>query len=106
MEGPYNGSGGMTTTLNSNNLIPLNSNMLILTVTYGYTASTVGSIPNSNIVDWVLVELRTGTAAETKVAARAAFLKSDGTIVDIDGTSPIKIYWIICWKLLYCNTPS
>ena len=26
LEGPYNGSGAMTTTLNTNNLIPLNSN--------------------------------------------------------------------------------
>ena len=43
-----------------------------------------------DIVDWVLVELRTGTAAGTKVATRAAFLKSDGTIVDTDGTSPVQ----------------
>ena len=59
------------------------------TAAYGYTASTVGSIPNSDIVDWVLVELRTGTASDTKVAERAAFLKSDGTIVDTDGSSPV-----------------
>jgi len=79
----------MTTTLNSNNFIPLNSNDAYSTATYNYTASTVASIPNSTIVDWVLVELRTGTAAGTKVATRAGFLKSDGTIVDIDGTSPV-----------------
>ena len=88
LEGPYNGSG-MTTTLNTNNLIPLNSNTAYSTTTYGYTASIVGSIPNATIVDWVLVELRTGTTSGTKVAARAGFLKSDGTIVDIDGTSPV-----------------
>ena len=88
LEGPYSGGGLMTTTLNTNTLIPLNSNTAYSTVTYGYTASTVGSIPNATIVDWVLVELRTGTAAGTKVVTRAAFLKSDGTIVDIDGTSP------------------
>ena len=81
----------MTTTLNTNNLIPLNSNDAYSTSTYGYTASIVGSIPNANIVDWVLLELRTGTASGTKVATRAAFLKSDGTIVDIDGLSPIPI---------------
>lgn len=88
LQGPYSG-GSMTTTLNTNSLIPLNSNTAYSTVTYGYTASTVGSIPNANIVDWVLVELRTGTAAGTKIATRAAFLKSDGTIVDVDGTSPV-----------------
>jgi hypothetical protein len=80
----------MTTTLNTNNLIPLSSNDAYSTAFYNYTASTVGSIPNSNIVDWVLVELRTGTAAGTKVATRAGFLKNDGTIVDIDGLSPLK----------------
>ena len=89
LEGPYSGGGAMTTSLNTNTLIPLNSNTAYSTATYGYTASTVGSIPNATIVDWVLVELRTGTASGTKVVTRAAFLKSDGTIVDIDGTSPV-----------------
>ena len=79
----------MTTTLNTNNLIPLNSNTAYSTSTYGYTASTVTSIPDS-VVDWVLVELRTGTASGTKVATRAAFLKSDGTIVDTNGISPLQ----------------
>lgn len=89
MEGPYNGSGGMTTTLNTNNLIPLDSEIAYDTTVYGYTSSTVASIPNSDIVDWVLVELRTGTTSGTKVDERAAFIKSDGTIVDTDGTSPV-----------------
>jgi len=80
----------MTTTLNTNSYIPLNSNDAYSTSVYGYTASTVTSIPNSDIVDWVLVELRTGTAPETKVSTRAAFLKSDGTIVDTDGSSLVS----------------
>jgi ligand-binding sensor domain-containing protein len=90
LEGPYAGGGAMTTTLNTNNLIPLSSNDAYSTAVYGYTASTVGSIPNSNIVDWVLVELRTGTASGTKVGTRAGFLKSDGKIVDVDGVSPLR----------------
>ena len=90
LQGPYSGGGAMTTTLNTNNLIPLNSNAAYSTLTYGYTASTVTSIPNSDIVDWVLVELRTGTASGTKVATRAGFLKSDGTIVDTNGISPLQ----------------
>ena len=91
LEGPYNGAGGMTTSLNT--IIPLSSNDAYSTETYGYTASTVGSIPITDIVDWVLLELRTGaTPAEATniVATRAAFLKSDGTIVDVDGTSPVS----------------
>ncbi len=89
LEGPYSGSGAMTTTLNTNSYIPLSSNDAYSTAVYGYTASTVASIPNADIVDWVLVELRTGTASGTKVGTRAAFLKSDGTIVGTDGSSPV-----------------
>ena len=66
LEGPYAGGGAMTTTLNTNNLVPLNSNNAYSTSTYGYTASTVTSIPNSDIVDWVLVELRTGDSFRNK----------------------------------------
>ena len=87
LEGPYAGGDTMTTTLKTNNLIPLNSDTAYPTIIYGYIASVVGSIPNSSIVDWVLVELRSGTASGTKVATRAAFLKNDGTIVDTDGSS-------------------
>lgn len=90
LEGAYNGSDTMTTYLNYNNLIPLNSNSAYSTTTYNYSASTVASIPDSDIVDWILVELRTGTADSTKAATRAGFLKSDGTIVDIDGSSRLS----------------
>lgn len=91
LEGPYSGSGSMTTTLKTNNIIPLNSNKAYPTTVSGYyTVSTVTSIPNPDIVDWVLVELRTGTAAATTVARRAVFLKSDGSIVDLDGVSQVK----------------
>jgi hypothetical protein len=45
---------------------------------------------NPNIVDWVLVELRTGTASTTTVAHRAGFLLRDGCIVDTDGLSALR----------------
>jgi len=84
LEGPYAGSGAMTTTLNS--LLPLTS-------PYG-TGETVGSIPNTDIVDWVLVEPRIADAPENATSATAlagwpksCFLKSDGSIVALDGTS-------------------
>ena len=89
LEGPYNGNGAMTPTLNTNDLIPLSSEDAYPAEVHSYTASNVTIIPNSDIVDWVLVELRTGTTSETKVATRAAFLKNDGTIVDTDGSSPV-----------------
>jgi hypothetical protein len=47
---------------------------------------------NNTIVDWVLVQLRTGNPASppmTVVAERAGFVKSDGSIVDLDGSSDL-----------------
>ena len=45
---------------------------------------------NPEITDWVLLELRTGTAAASTVAKRAAFLTESGTVVDLDGRSLVK----------------
>jgi hypothetical protein len=90
LEGSYNNNDSMTTTLNANHLIPLTSDSAYPTANYSYNASVVGSIPNTNIVDWVFIELRTGTGSETKVSSRAAFLRKDGRIVDTDGTSPVS----------------
>lgn len=51
------------------------------------SAETSSGIP-ATAVDWVEVELRTGTASGTKLGTnRAGILKSDGTIVDKDGNS-------------------
>ena len=98
LEGPYNGIGGMVTTLNSNNLIPLTSEIAYSSAQYGYTPSAVTSIPNAGIIDWVLVELRDAVTPETALPStklsgwpKAYFLKSDGFIVDLDGTSLLNI---------------
>ena len=89
LQGPFS-AGVMTTTLDTSGFIPHTSDSAYSAATYGYTASTVTSIPNTNIVDWLLVELRSDTAGATKAASRAGFLKSVGTVVDIDGTSPLS----------------
>ncbi len=44
------------------------------------------------IVDWVLVELRTGTDESTTVAKRAAFVNDTGNLVDIDGVNPLSFF--------------
>ena len=55
----------------------------------------VGAIPNANVVDWILVELRESsggpeTALPDSIAGiRAGFLLRDGSIVDLDGESPL-----------------
>lgn len=86
LEGPYS-DGTMSTTLSSSELIPLSQPYNTAPWNYAGTES-VASIP-PDVVDWVLVELRTGTAAETKVAERAGFLKNNAIIVDTEGISQL-----------------
>jgi hypothetical protein len=58
------------------------------TLDYDGTETVGGSWP-AGAVDWVLVELRQGTAAATQFFTRAALLMSDGSVKDIDGTSAV-----------------
>ncbi len=56
------------------------------------TATTTSAIITANqIVDWVFLELRTGISGATNVVqTRAALLRLDGNIVDMDGVSPVS----------------
>jgi hypothetical protein len=93
LAGAWNGVD-MNTTLNSTSTIPLAQPFNTL---YGYAGSeSVGSIPNSNIVDWVLIEHRkpiTGVASDalssTRTGRKAGFLLKSGIVVDLDGVTPI-----------------
>ena len=101
LQGAYS-SGSMSTTLNSGGCLPANQPYNISP--WNYTGKeSVSWDPyffknNTSIVDWVLLQLRTATipgnpsTATNIIAQRAAFLKSDGTIVDIDGTNPV-VFW-------------
>ena len=107
LQGPWNsGTSAMTTLLNSNSYLPLAQPYSGSPWNHAGTESVASGFftSNSSIVDWVLMELRTGTASTTAVARRAAFLKSDGSIVDIDGTSPVAFpaiptgsYYVVLW---------
>jgi hypothetical protein len=58
---------------------------------------SVSSLPSNDIVDWIKIELRSASSpsgATTIEAVRGAFLKYDGSIVDLDGTSPVRFYGI------------
>jgi len=44
----------------------------------------------TDIVDWVLVELHDATTPSTIIARRAAFVREDGQVVDLDGLSPVS----------------
>ena len=91
LEGPYN-SPTMNTTLNSQGVIPLSQPYS--TEPWMYSGAENLSSIASDIVDWILLDLRTGIDASTIVGQRAAFLKSDGNIVDLDGTSAVSFIGI------------
>ncbi|MCD4694905.1 MAG: PKD domain-containing protein, partial [Bacteroidales bacterium] len=86
LEGPFNISD-----MNSDLItyLPLNQPYNIDPWFYPGTEN-VAAIPGLEIVDWILVELRNATSASQAVSAtifdrQAAFLRSDGVIVDLNG---------------------
>ena len=95
LRGPWNGVSAMNTSLNTAGIIPLNQPYNI--TPFNYTgAETVPSIPNSNIVDWVLVEHRKPSTnlpadalSSTITGRKAAFLLNTGVVVELDGVTPI-----------------
>ena len=84
LQGPFSG-GSMTTNLGA--AIPLSQPYNVAPFNYAGT-ETVASIP-ANVVDWILVELRSGTTGATKTSERACFLKNDGTVLETDGTAGV-----------------
>lgn len=68
------------------------------TAPFNHTGSeSVGAIPNADIVDWVLVELRKPSSglpgdasSSTIIGRKAGFLLKTGVVVDLDGVTPIS----------------
>jgi hypothetical protein len=92
LEGPFNGTN-MITGLNGAGLIPVTQPYNMAPWNYTGTES-VGAIPNANVVDWVLIELRDATSAATataatRIARQAAFILNDGSVVGLDGSSDL-----------------
>lgn len=91
IEGPFSVSE-MTTTLNSSGYLPLLQPFNIPPWNYEGTEKVI-SIPNADIVDWILIDLRktngdlSTATAETRFSRQAAFLMKNGTITDDDGIS-------------------
>lgn len=96
LEGAYDGtvSGGqMHDSLNTNGLLPLDEPFTALGFERPDTARemvTANVLQQNDIVDWVLVELRDKDYSSLVVKTRAALLKTDGTIVDLDGQSSLS----------------
>lgn len=88
LEGAYNsGSGAMNTTLFDNQMIP--SQQPYNSSPWNYPGPELPSFMPQDITDWVLVELRKNAGPSVDDSLRAAFVKSDGSLVDIDGQFPV-----------------
>jgi hypothetical protein len=90
LEGPFDNSD-MKTVLNVAGLLPLSQPYNIAPWNY-LGDESVTTIPNSDIVDWILIELRDTAQSQfatnnTRLATKAVFLLKNGKIVDIDGLS-------------------
>lgn len=93
LEGPFAGTE-MNTQLSISGTIPLAQPYNIPPWNYSGTES-VPFIPNNEVVDWVLIELRDAVNAasatsSTRIARQAAFLLKNGTVVGIDGSSILQ----------------
>lgn len=90
-EGSFNGID-MNTDLNNDGLIPLSQPFNTAPWNYEGTESVV-VIPNGDVVDWVLFELRetSGNAStaipDSIIARQAAFILKNGQITGLDGIS-------------------
>jgi hypothetical protein len=86
LQGAFNGAG-MDTTLRHNGSLPTTQPYTGAPFSYGGTETRL--VPPDGAVDWVLVELRTGTAANTKFATRAGWVLTDGAVRELAGASPL-----------------
>jgi len=106
LEGPFDGNE-MRTDLNS--FLPLSQPFNIAPWNYAGTEN-VGSIPNGDIVEWVLVDLRDAVSAGaassgTSIAKQAAFIKNDGAVVGLDGDMNLEFdialtnnLYVVIWQ--------
>jgi PKD repeat protein len=100
LSGPYNaGTGLMTDSLRTLNLIPLNEpytqapyNKASIGGGGGeFTTPAVLAITGNNaIVDWIHIELRSATNSNVIIANKNTLLQRDGDVVASDGVSPVQ----------------
>jgi hypothetical protein len=101
LEGPFNGTD-MNTGLTSLPDFPLSQPYNVSPWNYSGT-ETLTSIP-ADVVDWILVEWRDEITpyqanSSTRILRQAALLKKDGSIVGIDGNSPLQFQYTILDEL-------
>ncbi len=98
LEGPYDDSGTDLMTADLTDVLPFEQPYNVAPYNYSGNESVVGPF-DSNVVDWVLVEARTGTAnisgasGTNIVGVKAALLLTNGQIVEAyDQSTPLTFY--------------
>lgn len=86
LEGAYNKDGLMFTTLNQEKVLPLAQPYNVSPWFYK-GQEKVDTMPD-NIVDWVLVSLRTHESKDSVVSTTAALLRNDGQIIGVTDSLP------------------
>ena len=96
LEGAYETSTGlMRDDLRNSGILPLTEPYTALGFNHiggggEMTQQSVFNITGENaVVDWVFLELRDKADSTSVVATRSALLRRNGTIVDVDGVSPL-----------------
>jgi hypothetical protein len=95
LEGPFAGTA-MNTLLSQSGHLSLTQPYNTAPWNYAGTEN-VAVIPNADVVDWVLLEFRdaplgaSSATPSTTVEKRAVFVLNDGSIVDLDGVSPVEM---------------
>ncbi len=82
LQGPYS-SGSMSTKLYSSGLVPKAQPYNLPPWNYKGNES-VSTVP-VNVVDWILVELRSETSPATVIKRKAAFISSNGSLINLSG---------------------
>lgn len=95
LQGPTTGTL-MSDALRAASLLPLNDPYPSTGYTHvgsvgvATTPSVLQITGNNAVVDWVVVELRNASTPSTKVFTRSALLLRNGSVVDVDGVSPVQ----------------
>lgn len=86
LQAAWNGTN-MSNTLSSLTAFPKSQPYNVAPFNYNGTEK-VATVP-AGVTDWIIVDLRTNSSPSTIVASRACFIKQDGKIVDLDGSSSV-----------------
>jgi hypothetical protein len=101
LQGPYSAAGDtMFTDLLAQGVLPRSQPYSVAPWNYAGVES-VAVVP-AGVVDWILLELRPAADSTSALTRRAAFLMQSGTVVDLDGGSPVAFsgltsgsFWIV-----------